>query len=90
MKEVIFGHSDVHLERWDSSRWMRQGLNHHILKILCDERPYHWITNDWLLSSAMIKKPPYIWPDPDSFVNRIASCFEMDPERRPSSSELLK
>ena len=62
----------------------------HILKVLCDERPYHWIINDWLVPTAVTKGPPYIWPDPDSFVKCIASCFEIDPERRPTSSELLK
>ena len=66
------------------------GTYQHILKILWDERPYHWITNDRLLISAITKSPPYIWPDPDSFVKGIASCFEIDLERRPTSSELLK
>ena len=64
------------------------GAYQHILKVLCDERPYHWITNDWLLTSAITKDPPYIWPHPDSFVKCITSCFEIDPKRRPSSTEL--
>ena len=66
------------------------GTYRHIRKILCNERPYHWITNDRLLNSAVTKSPPYIWPDPDSFVKCIASCFEIDPEMRPTSSELLE
>ena len=66
------------------------GTYEQIFQILCNERPYHWITNDWLLPGAITKGPPYIWPDPDSFLKCIASCFEIDPERRPSSSELLE
>ena len=62
----------------------------HIFKILCDERPYGWITNDWLLPGAITKGPPYIWPNPDGFVKCIASCFEIDPVRRPTSSELIE
>ena len=93
MKEVTFGHLGVHLERWDPSYRLTSdeaGTYEHIFKILCDKRPYHWITNDWLLPGAITKGPPYIWPDPDSFLKCIASCFEIDPERRPSSSELLE
>ena len=93
MKEVMFGHLDVHLERWYSSTRLTSnetGTYQHIFKILYDERPYNWIDNDEKIIAAMTKGPPYIWPDPDSFVKSIASCFEMDPERRPSSSELLE
>ena len=62
----------------------------HIFKILYDERPYHWITNDWRLIRATTEGPPYIWPNPDGFVKSIASCFEIDPVRRPTSSELIE
>ena len=93
MKEVMFGHLDVPLERWDYSYRLTSdeaGTYQHIFKILCDERPYHWITHDWLLARAVIEGPPYIWADQDSFMKCIASCFAIDPERRPTSSELLK
>ena len=93
MKEVMFGHLDVHLERWDFSYHPmldEAGTYQHIFKILYDERPYNWIDNDRKITSAVTKGPPYIWPDPDSFVKCIASCFENDPERRPTSSELLE
>ena len=50
-----------------------------VLKILYNERPYHWITNDRQITSAVTEGPPYIWPDPDGFVKCIASCFEIDP-----------
>ena len=62
----------------------------HVLKILRDERPYHWIANDRRIISAVTKGPPYTWPDPDDFAKCIASCFEIDPEERPSSFELLE
>ena len=93
MKEVMFGHLDVHLERWDSSYCPaldEAGTYQHIFKILCDECPYNWITNDWGLISAVTKGPPYIWPNPDSFKKCIASCFAIDPEQRPTSSQLLE
>ena len=62
----------------------------HVLKMLRDERPYHWIANDRRIPFVVTEGPPYIWSDPDTFMKCIASCFEMDPERRPTSSELLE
>jgi len=66
------------------------GTYQKILKILCDERPYHWIPNDWLVPSAITKDPPYIWPDPDSFTEYIASCFQVDPEDLAALNSLSK
>ena len=66
------------------------GTYQDVLKVLSKDRPYDWITNDWGLISAVIKSPPYVWPEPDRFGKCIVSCFEIDPERRPSSSELLE
>ena len=93
MKEAMFGHLDVHLERWDSSYCLtlnEAGTYEHIFKILCDERPYNWIDNDRRITSAVSDGPPYIWRGPDSFEKSIATCFEIDPVRRPTSSELIE
>ena len=93
MKEVMFGHLDVHLERWDSSYCPvldEGGTYQHIFKILFNAHPYHWVANDWRLGSAVTEGPPYVWPNPDSFVKCIAFCFEVDPKQRPTSSELLE
>ena len=68
----------------------KAGTYRHILKILRDECPYHWVADEWQVPIAITKGPPYIWPNLDSFMESITSCFENNPERRPSSSELVE
>ena len=60
----------------------------HLSKILYDAPPYHQVNRELQLYSAIPAGPPYIWFNSGGFVQCIASCFEKDPERRPSSAEL--